>query len=112
MDLIGIIIVLGIVGLVAMWYYSGKPKNLDVDQDGDVDINDAEKIVKDTAKGIKKDAKKVVQEVKSKLPTKSKLAAMKKADLENLGKEFGIDLDKRKTKDNMIKDLQKHVKTK
>ena len=45
-----------------------------------------------------------------KLPTKSKLSAMKKAELEELGREFGVELDKRKTKDNMIADLQKEAK--
>ena len=47
-----------------------------------------------------------------KLPTKSKLSAMKKAELEELGREFGIELDKRKTKDSMIVDLQKEAKKK
>ena len=46
---------------------------------------------------------------KPKLPSNAKMKALKKAELEALGKEFGIDLDMRKTKDNMIKDLKKHV---
>jgi len=31
---------------------------------------------------------------------------MTKAKIEELGRELGIELDKRKTKDNMIKDLE------
>lgn len=47
--------------------------------------------------------------VEKKLPSASKLNAMKKEDIEALGFEFGIDLDRRKTKKNMIEDLTSHV---
>ena len=49
------------------------------------------------------------QEEKKKLPSDSKLQSMKKGELETLGLEFGIDLDKRKTKKNMIIDLKSAV---
>lgn len=62
-----------------------------------------EALVSDTAKVEVSDVK--VTE-KPKLPTKAKLTAMTKAQIEELGREFNIELDKRKTKDNMIADLK------
>jgi hypothetical protein len=61
---------------------------------------------------VKTEAKAEAKVEVKKLPTKSKLSAMKKAELEELGREFGIELDKRKTKDSMIVDLQKEAKKK
>ena len=40
------------------------------------------------------------------VPPPSELKKMTKANLEVFGRELGVDLDKRKTKDNMIKQLQ------
>jgi len=45
-----------------------------------------------------------------KLPTATKLKAMTKQGLEDLGRDFGVELDKRKTKDKMIGDLKAGVK--
>jgi hypothetical protein len=39
------------------------------------------------------------------LPSDAELKKMTKAKIEEVGREFGIDLDKRKTKANMIADL-------
>ena len=47
---------------------------------------------------------------KPKLPTKPKLLEMTKAQIEEVGREFGIELDKRKTKDNMIEQLKTEFK--
>lgn len=79
-----------------------------LDQEMDVPDYTASKPKSTKKKATKKTAKKTTTD----LPSKSKLTAMKKADLEKFGKQFGIDLDRRKTKDNMVKDLQKHVKNK
>lgn len=45
-----------------------------------------------------------------KLPTATKLKAMTKAQLEELGRDFGVELDKRLTKDKMIGSLKSGVK--
>ena len=50
-------------------------------------------------------AKKVKVEVKPTLPTEAELNKMTKAKLEELGRELGVELDKRKTKANMVADL-------
>ena len=110
MDLIVALIIAFLLAVFAIWWYNGKPSDADIDNDGDVDTDDAKQAVENTVKGVKEDVSEVVEAVKKSLPTKSKLTAMKKADIEKVGKDFGIDLDRRKTKDNMIKDLQKHAK--
>lgn len=118
MDLISVIVILAFVGILAFWYYLGSSKSAKSDQEVDLGSVKPEPVAKtETVKQTKPTAKKAsvkksVVESTDKLPTKSKLAAMKKTELETFGKQFGIDLDRRKTKDNMIKDLQKHVKTK
>jgi len=48
----------------------------------------------------------------NKLPTAKTMESMTKAKLEELGREHGVELDKRKTKANMITDLKAGVKAK
>jgi hypothetical protein len=43
---------------------------------------------------------------KKEMPSDAELGKLTKAKLEELGREFGIELDKRKTKANMIADLR------
>ena len=52
------------------------------------------------------------EEFKAKLPPMKELEALTKAKLEDLGREHGIELDKRMTKANMIADLKKQHKAK
>ena len=96
-----IVIALVLVG-GAIWWYNKDAKSLDIDSDGDVDIDDAKKAVDNVVEGVKADVKK--------LPSLAKLKAQTKAQLEELGREFGVELDKRKTKDKMIADLKAGVK--
>ena len=103
MDPVILFIIVVVVLGGALWYFNRDSGSLDIDQDGDVDVQDLKVAVEKTVEGVK-------EEVKKRLPTKSKLSAMKKAELEELGREFGVELDKRKTKDNMIAELQKEVK--
>ena len=60
------------------------------------------------ASGGRKEEPPVPAEAKSanKLPTTKALEGMTKAKLEELGREHGVELDKRKTKANMIADLK------
>ena len=47
---------------------------------------------------------------KPKLPAKAAMEALTKSKLEELGREHGVELDKRKTKAKMIDDLKAGVK--
>lgn len=44
-----------------------------------------------------------------KLPSNAKLKSMTKLEIEAVGREFGTELDRRKTKANMISDLHSHL---
>jgi len=103
MDILPIaVIVLVVVGGV-FWYFNKDQKDLDINDDGKVDVADLKEAASNVAKGIKASFKK--------LPTPAKLKAQTKDQLEELGREFGIELDKRKKKDNMIADLKAGVKS-
>ena len=53
---------------------------------------------------------KPVAPAKAGLPGDADLNKLTKAKLEELGREFGVELDKRKTKANMITDLKAQAK--
>ena len=60
-----------------------------------------------THDGISGSIEEVKEEIKEQLdeiPTKDELKKLTKAKLEEFGRDLGIELDKRKTKDNMIQD--------
>lgn len=107
------VVVLAVIGLLV----TGK---LDFNKDGKVDAADldtavdaAEAVVDKKVAELKAEVKEAVAEVKAKLPTAAKLKALTKAQLEELGRDFGIELDKRKTKEKMIADLKtEHKKLK
>ena len=96
------VIVLVVVG-GAFWYFNKDQDDFDINDDGKVDVADLKEAASNVAKGIKASVKK--------LPTPAKLKAQTKAQLEELGREFGIELDKRKKKDGMIADLKAGVKS-
>jgi len=56
------------------------------------------------------EAKDGLQEAIANLPSAAQLKKLTKAKIEELGREVGIELDRRQTKDNMIKELNKEVK--
>ena len=96
------VIVLVVVG-GAFWYFNKDQDDFDINDDGKVDVADLKEAASNVAKGVKASVKK--------LPTPAKLKAQTKAQLEELGREFGIELDKRKKKDGMIADLKAGVKS-
>jgi hypothetical protein len=114
MDPLLLISILVVVVGLGVAYFGGY---LDFNKDGKVDEKDLD-ILKDSAEAaiekkvdeVKKEVKEKIAEVKAKLPTAAKLKALTKAQLEDLGREFGIELDKRKTKDKMIADLKSEHK--
>ena len=100
MEYIIVLILVAVGG--AFWYFNKDQKDLDINDDGKVDVADLKEAASNVAKGVKAEVKK--------LPTPAKLKAQTKAQLEELGREFGIELDKRKNKDSMIADLKSGVK--
>jgi|TARA_R110000803_G_scaffold42597_2_gene91217 hypothetical protein len=96
-----VLIVLAVAGGV-FWYFNKDQNDLDINDDGKVDVADLKEATKNVSKGIKAEVKK--------LPTPAKLKALTKTALEELGRDFGVELDKRKNKDSMIADLKKGAK--
>jgi adenylate kinase family enzyme len=92
--------------VIKHWYGTGLDKELQ-------DVADAvEQIVDNVVDDIQEEIAEAKQKVKAKLdevPTTAELKKLTKAKLEELGRELGIELDKRKTKDNMIKELKDKV---
>ena len=96
MEYIIVLILVAVGG--AFWYFNKDQNDLDINDDGKVDVADLKEAASNVAKGVKAEVKK--------LPTPAKLKAQTKTQLEELGREFGIELDKRKNKDKMIADLK------
>lgn len=95
--IIGIALLIG----VAWWMYTNHDK-----------VEDIVEEVEDTVDEIEDKIDEVKQKVKEKLddiPTKEELKKLTKAKLEELGRDLGVELDKRKTKDNMIKELDEKL---
>lgn len=96
-----IIIGLAIAVGVAWWMYNNHDK-----------VEDIVEEVEDAVDEIEDKIDEVKQKVKDKLddiPTKEELKKLTKAKLEELGRDLGVELDKRKTKDNMIKELNEKL---
>jgi len=96
-----IIIGLALVVGVAYWMYNNHDK-----------VEDIVEEVEDAVDEIEDKIDEVKQKVKDKLddiPTKDELKKLTKAKLEELGRDLGVELDKRKTKDNMIKELNEKL---
>lgn len=95
--IIGIALLIG----VAWWMYTNHDK-----------VEDIVEEVEDAVDEIEDKIDEVKQKVKDKLddiPTKDELKKLTKAKLEELGRDLGVELDKRKTKDNMIKELNEKL---
>ena len=95
--IIGLALVIG----VAYWMYTNHDK-----------VEDIVEEVEDAVDEIEEKIDEVKQTVKDKLddiPTKEELKKLTKAKLEELGRDLGVELDKRKTKDNMIKELNEKL---
>lgn len=99
------LIVLGLVVLAAgvAWLVMGKSAALVKVEEA---IDEIEEKIEEVVEDVKEDIKEAIDE----LPSVDDLKKLTKAKLEELGRELGVELDKRKTKDNMIKDLQEKTK--
>jgi len=71
-------------------------------------VEDATNLIEEVVDEVKATVEKVTP--KPKLPTTKVLEGMTKAKLEETGREYGVELDRRMTKENMIKDLRAKYK--
>ena len=96
--------VLGLVGVVVIvvWLVLDKSSTLVKVEET---IEEIEEKIDEVVEEIKED----VKEALDSLPTANELKKLTKAKLEELGRDLGVELDKRQTKDNMIKELQEKV---
>lgn len=114
MDLTTILIIAVVVALGLIVFFNRKT-GADVDQDGDVDLQDAKKAVENTVEGVKEVASKVAGEVaetatevveKVKKPRKKKeavdLSAMKKDELLAHAKDKGVKANASMNKQEII----------
>jgi F0F1-type ATP synthase membrane subunit b/b' len=108
------LVILGVVTLALAVFFLW-PKVSEKIDDFQEDMDKAhEKVEKAFDEAVEKveEAKDELQEAIANLPTVSQLKKLTKAKIEELGREVGIELDRRQTKDNMIKELNKEVKAK
>lgn len=96
--------VLGLIGVavVVVWLVIGKSATA-------VKVEETIEEIEEKIEEVVDDIKEDVKEALDSLPTANELKKLTKAKLEELGRDLGVELDKRKTKDNMIKELQEKV---
>ncbi len=95
--IIGVALVIG----VAWWMYANHDKVEEIVED----VEDAVDELEDKVEEVKQKVKDKIDDI----PTKEELKKLTKAKLEEFGRELGVELDKRKTKDNMIKELDEKL---
>lgn len=99
MDPIALVVIGVVVAGVAWWVLSGNDDTPEAPAAKPVATPKAEVAPKASAKPAVKT-----------LPGNAALNSLTKAKLEELGRDMGVELDKRKTKANMIADLKAGVK--
>jgi len=101
------LIIIGIALLVgvAWWMYDNHEKVEEVVEEVEATVDEIEEKIEDAVDDLKED----LEEALNKLPSADELKKLTKAKLEELGREFGVELDKRKTKANMIKELDEKL---
>ena len=93
-------LVLAIIGVGGFFYILSRMKTLDIDNDGDVDLDDAKEVVEE----FQEVTEEVVAEV-------TDFTTMTKAQIEAWAKEnLGVDLGRRKTKASMIAEVESQLK--
>ena len=109
MDPIALVVIGVVVAGVAWWMLSDK------DEKKDPYVGEPKPEPVNRAPGGRKSeppipASAKVKPASERLPTVKTMEGMTKAKLEDLGRKMGVELDKRKTKANMIADLKAGVK--
>lgn len=103
MDPIALVVIGVVVAGVAWWMLSDKD---------DTPEAPAAKPVKPPVKPVSAVKAKSSEPSVKTLPGNAALNKLTKANLEELGRDMGVELDKRQTKANMIADLKMQVKAK
>lgn len=101
------ITIIVVSAVVTAWVYRDKligwlQRGADQLDDAIQEINDEVDEIEEKIEDVTDSFNNVIDEVK-------KLQSMTKAQLEEIGRTVGIELDRRKTKENMIKDLKEHA---
>lgn len=111
MDAVFVVLMIVAIGLTT-WAVLRNPNAKDeiteAVEDATDFIDDVVEDVVETIEEVKVELDKVTP--KPKLPTTKVLEGMTKAKLEDTGREYGVELDRRMTKANMIKDLRAQYK--
>ena len=95
MDLLVTVIVASVLGVAGWLVYLGTKS----------------KEFKDTVEDIKEEIEDI-EEFIDNIPSITELKKMTKAKLQEVAREYGIELDKRKTKSNMIADFELEIDSK
>lgn len=99
-------VVVAVVAAAAFYFLKGDGK---ITKKEIIDaVEDATDVVEKVAEEVTATVEKVTPKVK--LPPNKDLEKLTKAKLDELGREHGVELDKRMTKENMIKDLRTKYK--
>ena len=108
-----VLIGVGLVVAAFVWFFIIR----DTDEKTDVYVGKPKPEPVNRAPGGRKDEAPIPQSAKTKakpavktLPGNAALNSLTKAGLEDLGRDMGVELDKRKTKAKMIADLKAGVK--
>ena len=108
-----VLIGVGLVVAAFVWFFIIR----DTDEKTDVYVGKPKAAPVNRAPGGRKDEAPIPQSAKTKakpavktLPGNAALNSLTKAGLEDLGRDMGVELDKRKTKAKMIADLKAGVK--
>lgn len=111
MDAFFILLLVGALALVT-WIFvrnpAAKEQLTEAVEDASDFVDNVVEDVVETIEEVKVELDKVTP--KPKLPTTKVLEGLTKAKLEETGREYGVELDRRMTKANMIKDLRAQYK--
>ena len=99
------LIILVVVVVAALYGYVWWTK-----QGGEEKVEEAIEEIEEKIEEVVEDVKEDIKEAIDDLPSVDDLKKLTKAKIEELGRELGVELDKRRTKDNMIKELQEKTK--
>ena len=100
--IVGLVVVVIVIAGIAL--SPDKKEVLDVNKDGKVDLDDAEAAVEKVEQ--------IVDAAEDLVAKYGKLSSKTKARLEEIGRELGVELDRRNTKVKMIADLEKVIEEK
>lgn len=106
-----VLVFIGIVVVFGVGYYFLKDDSKPTSgTGGSTPVKPVAPAKAEVKKEVKKAAPKKAAPTAPKAPTAKALNAMTKKEIEQTARDFGVELDARKTKANMVKDFQSGVK--